>query len=323
MGGERLLVLHACGLPVQSCCNRRHSPPCPSCRVERLSLRPRAFLLHGFLSNDEADYIIQAGHDRTCWMSHFPRTHGTTDKMLGREANRSRGPPAKAACVPVVFSLPRHARVSRCGGPPTPDPPHHTTPHTHHPQPPHHTHKSPPQPPVLAHPTSAACTLRLQAAMPELQRSGVVGPDGKEMLDDIRTRYVAGEACWLGTARGASHRATAGARLRRPQPPCLSSASLLRPAPVHQRSSGTFLLKDRDPALKVRRRAQPGRRLPTGWGLRAASACLAREAWCLAGAEPRCRLPALQPGGGPCAPACAAGDRGPRGSGHPPAKRKP
>ncbi|KAL4447638.1 hypothetical protein ABPG75_004857 [Micractinium tetrahymenae] len=68
--------------------------------VERLSLQPRAFLLHGFLSTDEADYIIQT-------------------------------------------------------------------------------------------------------ALPELQRSEVVGPDGKEMLDDIRT------------------------------------------------SLGAFLLKDRDPVLKV------------------------------------------------------------------------
>lgn len=43
----------------------RFLPPlhrrCLACRVERLSLQPRAYLFHGFLSNDEADHIIKAG----------------------------------------------------------------------------------------------------------------------------------------------------------------------------------------------------------------------------------------------------------------------
>lgn len=34
----------------------------------------------------------------------------------------------------------------------------------------------------------------LQAALPGLQRSQVVGHDGREILDDIRTRCAAGEA---------------------------------------------------------------------------------------------------------------------------------
>ena len=55
---------------------------CPACRVERLSLQPRAFLFHGFLSNDEADYIIKAGRV-SCDISCSPASPDPGRLLLG------------------------------------------------------------------------------------------------------------------------------------------------------------------------------------------------------------------------------------------------
>lgn len=105
----------------------------------------------------------------------------------------------------------------------------------------------------------------LQTALPGLQRSEVVGPDGKEMLDDIRTRCAARQrllawpGCHPALAPCATSPGVVVALLASRPEQCRTAA----PKPVcPQRSSGTFLPKDRDPVLKVGQRLQSWLRCP-------------------------------------------------------------
>ena len=63
----------------------------------------------------------------------------------------------------------------------------------------------------------------LQTAAPQLERSYVVGPDGKEKLDDIRTRWASGSTgvvvFAVGYLSGGSARRAAGSERRGAPPP--------------------------------------------------------------------------------------------------------